>query len=103
MISLHDIIKGYSTESSNLNNKQAATLKEIFATPVPSDLKWRDIESLLISKGAVITEGRGSRVRVRLNGEKGLFHEPHPTGKNICKCTVKEVRRLLENAGISPE
>ncbi|MBD2247260.1 type II toxin-antitoxin system HicA family toxin [Nostoc sp. FACHB-888] len=86
-----------------MNNKQAATLKEIFATPVPSDLKWRDIESLLRSKGAVITEGKGSRVRVMLNGIKAIFHEPHPTGKNICKCTVEDVRLFLENAGISPE
>ncbi len=86
-----------------MNHKQSSILKEIFAEPVPSDLKWKDIESLLRSKGAVITEGRGSRVRVKLNGERGVFHEPHPTGKDVCKCTVREIRRLLENAGISPE
>jgi HicA toxin of bacterial toxin-antitoxin, len=86
-----------------LNNKQAATLKKIFTTPVPSDLKWKEIESLLISKGAVIQEGNGSRVRVLLKGVKAIFHEPHPTGKNVCKCTVEDVRDFLEKAGIRPE
>lgn len=86
-----------------MNHKQSAILKEIFATPVPSDLKWKDIENLLISLDAVITEGRGSRVRVKLNGERGVFHEPHPTGRNVCRCTVREVRKFLENAGVRPE
>jgi hypothetical protein len=84
-----------------LNSKQSATLKAIFTVPVPSDLKWKDIESLLISLDAVITEGRGSRVRVALNGVRAVFHEPHPTSKEVCKCTVKDVRDFLESAGIT--
>jgi hypothetical protein len=79
-----------------------ATLRVIFATPVPSDLKWKDIESLLFSLGAVIKEGRGSRVRVALNGVRAVFHEPHPTSKEVCKCTVKDVKDFLESAGIAP-
>ena len=86
-----------------MNSKQAATLKKIFTKPTCSNLKWKDIESLLISQDAVITEGRGSRVRVALNGVKAIFHEPHPTGKNVCKCTVEDVRSFLENAEIFPE
>jgi len=86
-----------------LNNKQASILREIFATPVPSDIKWRDIESLFEGLGAVITEGSGSRVRVMLNGVKAIFHEPHPTSKTVCVSTVKDVKTFLENAGISPE
>jgi hypothetical protein len=85
-----------------LNSKQSATLKTIFTVPVPSDLKWRDIESLLIGLGAVIKEGRGSRVRVALNGVRAVFHEPHPTNKEVCKCTVKDVRDFLESAEITP-
>ncbi len=86
-----------------MNSKQAAILKQIFATPIPSDIKWRDVENLLKSLDAVITEGNGSRVRVMLNGVKAVFHEPHPTGKAVCKCTVEDLRIFFEKAGIVPD
>lgn len=85
-----------------MNNKQSATLKAIFTVPVPSSLKWKDIESLLISLDAVIAEGKGSRVRVKLKDVKAVFHEPHPTSKDVCQCTVKDVKDFLESAGITP-
>lgn len=74
----------------------------MFTHPTPSDIKWPDIESLLTALGGVVEEGRGSRKRVLLNNVKAVFHEPHPTGKEVCQCTVRDVRTLLENAGISP-
>ena len=36
------------------------------------------MESLLSALGAEVSEGRGSRVRVALNGVRATFHEPHP-------------------------
>ena len=42
--------------------------EEIFKNPVQSDIEWQEIESLLKSLGANISEGNGSRVRIELNG-----------------------------------
>lgn len=61
-----------------MNRKHSRTLQAIFATPVQSSVKWKDIEALFVNLGAEIEEGRGSRVRILLNGEEAVFHRPHP-------------------------
>ncbi|MBD2724846.1 type II toxin-antitoxin system HicA family toxin [Nostoc sp. FACHB-892] len=62
----------------DINNIQRQILELIFINFVPSNILWKDIESLFIALGADITQGRGSRVRVKLNDVKAVFHEPHP-------------------------
>ena len=84
-----------------MNNKQRKTLSDLFKEPVPSDIKWTDIESLLSALGASLSEGNGSRVRVELNGERAVFHRPHPE-KTTDKGAVRAVRRFLLNAGVKP-
>ena len=59
-----------------------------------------DIESLFVALDGEISEGRGSRVRVELNGIKAVFHRPHPR-KETDKGALVSVRRFLENAGIN--
>ena len=83
-----------------MNSKNLKTLRAIYTDPVPSTIRWDDIETLLRYLEADITEGRGSRVRVRLNNIRGTFHEPHPRPQ-VCKCTVLDVREFLIAAGIS--
>ncbi|MEK2644075.1 hypothetical protein [Bdellovibrio sp. BCCA] len=63
----------------SLNNKQLTTLKILFEDPVRSNITWSDIESLFRALGGEISEGNGSRVRVKL----------------------KSVRRFLNNAGVT--
>jgi hypothetical protein len=77
------------------------TLVAIFRTPVSAGIKWRDIEVLLTNLGAEIAEGRGSRVRVSLNGQDAVFHRPHPS-PDTDKGAVRAVRRFLESAGVEP-
>lgn len=84
-----------------MNNKHRKTLAAIFADPVRSDVKWADIERLFNANNAEISEGRGSRVRVLLNGAEASFHRPHPTPETD-KGALKSVRRFLEKAGIKP-
>lgn len=81
-------------------DKNKKTFIDIFTNPVKSSIKWADIEHLFISLGANITEGNGSRVRVELNGERAVFHRPHPENTTD-KGAVKSVRRFLENAGVT--
>jgi hypothetical protein len=84
-----------------LNKKQVKILEGIFAEPVRANIDWHDVESLLSAPGAELGEGRGSRVRVALNGVRATFHEPHPE-KEIGKGAVRSLRDFLIGAGIRP-
>ena len=72
--------------------------EKIFKNLVRSDIEWAEIENLLKSLGANISEGNDSRVRIELNGERAVFHRPHPE-RVTDKGAVKSMRRFLENAG----
>lgn len=85
-----------------MNKKHERTLKAIFATPVLSNVPWKDCVNLLIALGAEITEGEGSRVRIALNGIRAVFHRPHPQ-KETDKGALVSLRKFLENAGIEPK
>ena len=54
---------------------------------------------MLTAAGADISEGRGSRVRISLNGADAVFHRPHPR-KEADKGSVKSLRRFLSEARV---
>ncbi len=83
-----------------MNKKQRETLKKIFKKPERSDIEWKKIESVFKALGAEISEGRGSRVRVYLNGVRAVFHRPHPE-KETDKGAIKSVRKFLIEGGVS--
>jgi len=84
-----------------LSSKHKRTLKAIFDDPVRSDITWTRIESMLVALDAEISEGRGSRIRVALNGIRMVFHRPHPK-KETDKGAVKSIQRFLKTAGVQP-
>lgn len=84
-----------------MNKKHQKTIAAIFTDPVPANILWNDIESLLLALGADVSEGQGSRVRVALQGIRAVFHRPHPQ-KETNKGAVKSVRRFLQEAGVEP-
>ena len=71
----------------------------VLKNPVQADILWSDIEGLFSALGADFSVGAGSRVRVKLNGIRAVFHRPHPQ-KTTDKGAVDSVRRFLENAGV---
>jgi len=81
--------------------KHGQTLKTIFADPVRSNIRWSDIEAMLVARGAEISQGSGPRVRIALNGVRAVFHRPHPQ-KETDKGAVKSMRRFLTEAGVVP-
>ena len=81
--------------------KPERTLVAVFDDPIRANIAWSDIESMLRHYGAEISEGRGSRVRVALNGVRAVFHRPHPE-KETDKGAVRSVRRFLMEAGVTP-
>jgi hypothetical protein len=66
---------------------------------VRSNIPWNDVVSLFYSLGAEVSYGRGSRVRVALNGVKAVLHRPHPEN-DIDKGAVMSIRRFLLTAEV---
>lgn len=84
-----------------MNGKQRRTLEAVFTEPVKASIPWIEIESLLLSLGALMKEGSGSRIGFSLNRVDLIVHRPHPR-KETDKGAVKSVRRFLINAGVKP-
>lgn len=83
-----------------MNNKHLKTLGDIFANPIQANVAWKDIEAMLRAFNAELSEGRGSRIRIALNGVRAVFHRPHPQ-KETDKGAIKSMRRFLTAAGIN--
>ncbi len=82
-----------------MNNKHHKTLKAVMQHPVKANIKWSDIESMLVALGADIEEHAGSRVCFSLNGVDAVFHRPHPrieAGRGM----VRSVQGFLKSAGV---
>lgn len=84
-----------------MNSKNRRTLELIFKTPTPSNIYWKDIESLFRTVGCEISESSGSRVRVKCKGGRAVFHRPHPRPETD-KGAVISVKRFLQNIGVQP-
>ena len=84
-----------------MNARHRRTLAAIFADPVRSDVRWRDIEALFVALEARTIEGRGSRVTVILGEARATFHRPHPRPETD-KGALKAVRRFLQQANVRP-
>jgi hypothetical protein len=82
------------------SKKHSSIYQAIFATPIRSNIVWKDIEAMLLNLGAEITEGSGSRVRIYLNDVRAVFHRPHPK-KETNKGAVASMRRFLQAAGVN--
>jgi hypothetical protein len=83
-----------------MNRRHRQTLTQIYAEPVPADIRWSEIEALLHALGAEISEGAGSRIRVALKGVRAVFHRPHPD-PSAKRGAVRSVRDFLEAAGVT--
>jgi len=88
--------------SFTMHKKHRRTVEAIFTNPVPQDIRFSEIISLIAALGGVVDAGReGSRVAFQLNGVKAVFQKPHPrpeTNRN----TVRDVRAFLIRAGVKP-
>lgn len=81
-----------------MNTKNKKTIENIYKRPIPNNILWADIENLFVALGAEISEGAGSRVRIKLNDVRAVFHRPH-LEKVTNKGAVNSVKRFLDNAG----
>ncbi|MGH8468739.1 MAG: type II toxin-antitoxin system HicA family toxin [Gammaproteobacteria bacterium] len=84
-----------------MNRKQKQTLERIYQRPTSGTIPWRDIEALLRALGARLDEREGSRILVRLFGERRVFHRPHPSPATD-KGAIESIRWWLEQNGVKP-
>ena len=84
-----------------MNARHRKTLVAVFVDPLRADVRWRDIEGLFSALEAEVSEGRGSRVNIKLRGLRAVFHRPHPQPVTD-KGALKAVRRFLKDAGVEP-
>lgn len=84
-----------------MNGKQRSVLSAIFTDPISRSLVWEEVENLLIALGSTVKEGKGSRVRISLNGVNAVFHRPHPH-PSLKIYVVKKMRLFLTSAGVEP-
>ena len=84
-----------------MKRKHQKTLELIFARPTSANIQWRDIEALFAELGAEISEREGSRIGVRLFGERRVFHRPHPS-PDTDKGAVASIREWLRKNEVTP-
>ena len=84
-----------------VKRKHRKTLALIFHQPVSANVKWTEIEALFIALDGEISEREGSRIGIRLFGERWVFHRPHPT-PNTDKGAVISIRKWLKANGVKP-
>ncbi len=84
-----------------MKRKHQKTLELIYSRPVSANIKWRDIETLLIELGAELSEREGSRIGVRLFGDIRVFHRPHPS-PDTDKGAVAAIREWLKRNEVTP-
>ena len=94
MVLISDTIPKEIGEGVSKHDKTLAAVKD-----VAGNLKWKAIEAMLKHFGAKISERRGSRIAVELNGFVAIFHRPHPS-PDAGKGRVRDVKDFIERAGL---
>lgn len=84
-----------------MGHKHRSLLGVIFQDPLPGNIYWREVESLLHHLGATVEPILGARFHVLLNQYEFYLHHPHHG--NVCsKQDIKHLRECLANAGMTP-
>lgn len=85
-----------------LNKRQRKAIEKIYEKPTRADIAWTDILALFRACEAQIEQREGSRMCLKLGGQRAVFHVPHPH-KETVKGAIEDIREFLKNAGIFPE
>lgn len=84
-----------------MKRRHRKTLERLFGHPVSGNIPWRRIEALFVELGAEVSERKGSRVGVKLFGDRRVFHRPHPS-PNADVGVVVSIRDWLRRNGVEP-
>jgi hypothetical protein len=84
-----------------MNAKHRRTLTALFAVPTRNNIRFADIEVLIVALGGEVRGGAGSRVAFELRGARAYLHRPHP-GREARRYQVEEMREFLRALGVRP-
>lgn len=84
-----------------MKRKHQRTLELIFSRPTSATFRWTEIEALFIEMGGRVEEREGSRVLVRLFGERRVFHRPHPE-PTTDKGALASIHKWFDDHGVKP-
>ena len=82
-----------------MRSKHSKTLVRIYGQPTPVDIRWTEIETMLLAYGVEVVSRRGSRVALTKNGERMVVHRPHPRPETS-RATVRDIAMFLKAAGV---
>ena len=85
--------------ASSLNRKDARVLQEVFGHPLPHNLKWTDVVSLVNHLGSVLERHDGND-EFTIGTTSEVFKRPHH--KDVELEDVVRLRAFLERAIIRP-
>ena len=83
-----------------MSHKHAHLMRSIFQDPLPANIHWREIESLLHHLGAEVEPSHGARFKVTLNKVEAFLHHPH-NSSTCSKTDIKAIREMLSHAGVT--
>ena len=81
-----------------MRRRHRRTLERMRTVPTPVDIRWEEIESLLIALGINLMERAGSRVQLVKGAESIVVHKPHPSPETR-RNTVRDVVKFIERIG----
>ncbi len=84
----------------SLTSHHRDTVEKIFRHPTSANIEWRQVVALLEAIGTVRHE-RNGKLAVTLGPESEVLTPPH--GKDIDIQMVLDLRRMLTQAGFSPD
>lgn len=86
-----------------MNSKLKRTLDAILETPTRANIKFADIERLLVSLGGTLFESMGSAIRITFpDGVHFNAHRPHPQ-KEAKRYQVEDARAVVKLLGKEPK
>lgn len=84
-----------------MSHKHQTLLLTIFHDPIPANVHWREVESLLSHLGATLEPSHGARFKVTLHQDVEFLHHPHHNSE-CSRDLIKQLRVFLARAGVSP-
>ena len=82
-----------------MRSRHRQTLARVYVRPTPADIRWAEIEAMLLACGVAVTQRAGSRVVLAKNHERVVVHRPHPRPQTS-RATVRDIAAFLRAAGV---
>lgn len=83
-----------------MNHRHRKVLHQLFQHPIASNVRFKDVEAVLVELGADLSNHSGDKIGVALNGHSVVFHRAH---HEIPKEEIMQIRHFLQNCDVVPE